>query len=811
MTDRAVYDDQLKIAWHLAQAGAPIFIARPIMRADGTWDMEAGASGYRLPLRWQDTVADTSVVDNWQPGQALCMVTGVLFDVIDIDPRNGGDIKALEGYVPRLYGSASTPSDGLHLLIKSLGVRKCVLAGGVDLQAGDAEGAGRGFVFLAPTQKLSKSTGAVDTYRWIDEPGYVRSTQMYKDDESGAKLRLLAWEKGGGAERANRTSDYNGPAYADLDVPRQAWSDRYVAGVVGRWGERLAEASRWTDGVRDEKGRGWEALVRDFAWAVARLATCPWTGLTEESAADLYELVVPGEMADDDKCRGKWDAGLLRRAADHSADLPPWDGLDDVLVGSDGRDLPELPPQWEDGRVAAWMAHRGLGGMWCWASGLRWLHWDGRRWLPRTEESVREAVRQCVVRLLPVAARAENRTAIKGLRDYLSLGRITAVVALMKGIVEVDGGAFDAINDLLNVGNGVVDLKTGELMPHDPALMMTRITDVRYVPGARSRDWDTCLEALDPEVALWMQVRWGQGATGWPTSDDVLPVMQGSGANGKTTQLVALQKALGDHMVQVPAKLVMANPSDHPTELMTLRGARLAYIDETPEAGTLNVARLKAVLGQEKVTARAIRQDNVTWTATHSLFLSTNYVPNIHETDHGTWRRLALVKFERKYERDDRFRNRVSRGLGGVAEAVLLWVVQGARAWYDADMTMPAAPHKVEADTREWRAESDLVLAFLDDCVVFEQGVAVAAVDLYDSLNEWLRSHRQKVWSDKVASSRLRGHEWIAKNGVHHVRARNKADMATIRRPDSAMEALSAEPWIWDGMRLRSDVSHNDE
>lgn len=793
--------EDLEIARLLAKAGAPLFIARPVIGPDGAWNPTAGASGYKLPLRWQDTTPDPGVVDKWQPGQALCMVTGVTYDVIDIDPRNGGDLEAIEGYVPRLYGIAATPSGGTHLLIKTLGVRKCVVAPGIDLQAGDSDGQGRGFVFLAPTVKLSKATETVATYSWVDEPSPPEA-----DDDSGVPLQLLALEQHAPVASG---SPYDGPEYSELDVPRQAWADRYVAGVVGRWGERLAEASRWADGVRDPRGRGWEALTRDFAWALARLAVCPWTRLGVDDAEELYGLVLPTEMAEDEKCRGKWDAGLLRRAEEKSSDLPPWDGFEEVLVGADGRDLPDLPRHWEDGRVAEWMAWKGLGGLWCWASGLRWLWWDGRRWVSRTEESVREAVRRAVLRVLAVAVREEKKEAIKELRGLLGVGRIGAVVSLMRGIVEMDAGDFDQQHDLLNCGNGVVDLRSGELIPHDPAYLMTRITEVGYLPGAVAPDWDKCLSALDPDVSEWMQVRCGQGATGWPTSDDVLPVMQGGGENGKSTWLGALQKALGEHMTQVPAKLVMANPSDHPTELMTLRGTRMAYIDETPEAGTLNVARLKAVLGQEMVTARAIRQDNVTWRATHSLFLSTNYVPNIHETDHGTWRRLALVRFEKRYVRDESFRQRVLAGVGGVGEAVLAWVVDGARAWYDGGRVMPAAPMKVANDTRIWRAESDLVMAFLDEMVVFEDGVAVPSVDLYDALNEWLRARRQKGWSDKTAASRLKGHEVVAQHGAGLIRARGKQELEAIRRAETALEVLPAEPWVWWGMRLRSGVSDN--
>jgi putative DNA primase/helicase len=171
------------------------------------------------------------------------------------------------------------------------------------------------------------------------------------------------------------------------------------------------------------------------------------------------------------------------------------------------------------------------------------------------------------------------------------------VVGLAKGIVAEDAAEFDRHPDLINVANGVIDLRTGELGDHDPNLLFTKITEVRYVPGATSPDWDIARNALPAEVADWLQVRIGQAATGHPTSDDILPVAQGGGANGKTTLFGSVQKALGEHAVVVPDRLILNRASDHPTELMTLRGTRFALIEETPESRRLDTKRLKDLSG----------------------------------------------------------------------------------------------------------------------------------------------------------------------------------------------------------------------
>ena len=71
----------------------------------------------------------------------------------------------------------------------------------------------------------------------------------------------------------------------------------------------------------------------------------------------------------------------------------------------------------------------------------------------------------------------------------LSRTKISNVVALAKGIVMVDPGTFDQQPDLLNVGNGVVDLRTGELRDHDPALLLTTLTPVHCQGSVGTALW----------------------------------------------------------------------------------------------------------------------------------------------------------------------------------------------------------------------------------------------------------------------------------------------------------------------------------
>ena len=208
----------LDIARDMARAGTPLFVAYPSLREDGSWDPAGGTGGcgYNLPPAWQRTTADPAYVNAWKPGTALCAVMGQGFDLVDVDPRNGGDSAALDGIWPTAYGTAATPSDGTHTFIKSMDVRsKDGIFPGIDVKAGDMEGNGRGFAFIAPTVKLSKTTGELASYVWVMEPD-MQSLIRAEDDDSGAEFAALIRKSRESTGRTapdaeSRPADYSGP------------------------------------------------------------------------------------------------------------------------------------------------------------------------------------------------------------------------------------------------------------------------------------------------------------------------------------------------------------------------------------------------------------------------------------------------------------------------------------------------------------------------------------------------------------------------------------------------------------------------
>jgi P4 family phage/plasmid primase-like protien len=497
----------------------------------------------------------------------------------------------------------------------------------------------------------------------------------------------------------------------------------------------------------------------------------------------------------------------------------------------------QLPVKSEQHRVeyftqpnlAAVLVKERFEGHYRWAKGLGWLAWDGCRWAEIPEETVIEVARLWVLAKLDqsIADLRTGRTpdAAQVTRWHSaskSAAGLRAIVALAKGIAGVitPAGDFDADPDLLNTATGVVDLRTGALQPHHPDLLMTRMTRAGYLPDRAhpihaALDWVTALAAIPEDCHAYAQLRYGQAITGHMTPDDVLLVQQGSGENGKTTVMGAIATALGDYYTNVSDRVLLANPSDHPTELMDLRGARLALIEETPEARRLSVARLKRVVGTPRITARRIRQDSVTYDATHTLIVSTNNTPIIEETDHGTWRRLHLLRYPYRFRKpheqlehatdrhgDPGLRDRVCRADAGAA--VLSWLVDGAVSWYARDRVMPAPPPRVASDSRAWRHEADQVLAYADDRLIIDRDAHVMATELLGDFNDWLRAHGHREWSDKILVSRFAGHDQFS-TLIEKKKVRQRAGLS---RPAVAWSGIAhshppATYPAWLGVRFR--------
>lgn len=590
---------------------------------------------------------------------------------------------------------------------------------------------------------------------------------------------------------------------------------------VFNWRSRLGTLGDWED--VSLKGRQvvvcFDADARtnmNVLRAMVRLGR--W--LKSKGAGRVLYLIVPGEV-NGTKVKGVDDY------------LAAGGTLDELFTASTTTEpsVPTADDTFTDARMAETVADDVLDGEFVWCKALGWLRWTGRRWEEATDETVGEAVRQYALdRFMDVLARmrtgqVDNTSAIDGWRTMLSSGRLRGVLSLARGIVEHKANQFDADPDLLNTPSGLVDLTTGQVLPHDPDALVTKITKGSYRPGYVHPDWETALQALPPDSAVWYQNRVGQGITGHTTPDGILPILQGAGENGKSLLTTdGVLPALGDYADVASSKLIIATTrgTEHSTEMADLRGKRFLVAEEMTEGRTLDVTVIKRIQDVGRIKARFVYKDNMTFPASHSLFATTNYVPRVNETDHGTWRRLALLKSPYTFRKpgeslsaptdrrgDPLLKSRVEEGATGQHDAIVTWAVEGAVRVAREGAAALAPPAVVAADTRAWRAVADRILGYWRERLIADPKACVLAGELLADFNDWIAENGHRPWSKETFTPKFAQHSETTRHGVEARRQRDPQGL--IRRPQIAPQDLPAQVSVWLGVRYRTPADQHED
>jgi putative DNA primase/helicase len=398
-----------------------------------------------------------------------------------------------------------------------------------------------------------------------------------------------------------------------------------------------------------------------------------------------------------------------------------------------------------------------------------WLAWDGARWSrDQGRPATVRAARRVALSFYNDAAGAaslgdEKNAAALAAWAKASLGRqrIEAMVALGESEPELWAVTQDFDNDpwALNVRNGILDLRTGDLRQHDPAALMTRLCPVDYDPGATSALWDSFLKTAtdgDADLATYLQRFTGYCLTG-STAEEVVALLLGAGGTGKTTFVGALLGILGDYAAKATFDtfLQRRDVGGPRPDIAALAGARFVAACESEAKRRLAEVLVKELSGGDPVTARYLFHDQFTFKPAFKILLACNEPPSIRDDDTGIWRRLRKIPFDHvipEEKRDPEVKRRLCDP-SDAGPAILAWAVRGCLAWQHDRLGYPPLIRKATGELRE---SMDPLKDFLAECCVIDPGAQVTAGDLRDAYERWARENGQretvtgKAWGERL-------------------------------------------------------------
>ena len=404
----------------------------------------------------------------------------------------------------------------------------------------------------------------------------------------------------------------------------------------------------------------------------------------------------------------------------------------------------------------------------------KWYIWDGKRWREDdTAAAVRlakRAVREIYREAAETSDDTERANLVKWAKVSESKARVEAMLwcAAREASVPVLPEALDLKPWLLNCPNGTVDLKTGELRPHDRANLITRLCQVEYHPEAECPLWLKTLGEIfggsQALIGFWRRLC-GLTLTG-VVQEQVLPIPYGAGANGKSTLLGVLLRLLGpDYAMKAPPDLLMVKRTpEHATERAALFGKRLVVAIETGEGARLNEVMVKELTGGDQITARRMREDYWSFWPTHKVFLCTNHRPTVRGTDHAIWRRLKLIPFNVTIASDKQDKA-LPEKLAAELPGILAWCVRGCLEWQEDGLN---PPEEVEAATTQYKQDEDTLGAFLAENCTTAAGDRVKASALFARYKAW--SGDDRITQRKFGRAMTeRGFERITNDGIWYL------------------------------------------
>lgn len=201
----------------------------------------------------------------------------------------------------------------------------------------------------------------------------------------------------------------------------------------------------------------------------------------------------------------------------------------------------------------------------------------------------------------------------------------------------------------LNFKNGMLDLRTLELGPHDPDFYSTVQLSCDWIPHAECPTFDRFLEEVAYEdcVPLLLEMM-GQAlcpSYGFP----VAYFLEGAGRNGKSTLLRALSNLVPD---EYSASVTLQALGRDKFAAAQLAGKLVNIVGDLSSKELEDAALFKQLTGQDRVPAEVKYGQPFHLRNSATMIFAVNKMPFTHDQTHGFYSRVLIIPFDKKFLSD---------------------------------------------------------------------------------------------------------------------------------------------------------------
>lgn len=397
------------------------------------------------------------------------------------------------------------------------------------------------------------------------------------------------------------------------------------------------------------------------------------------------------------------------------------------------------------------------------ALGRGWLCYNGSYWESDHETLVYQMAARVAESISLEAAGLEEEDAkpiLKWCSMSQSVSRIEAMLKMAKSMpgVTVEADTFDPDPYLLSLKNGVLNLRTGELLEPRREFLITKAADAAFDSSAECPIWNKFIFEImngEQELISFLQRAIGYSLTG-STEEQILFLLWGDGSNGKSVFVETIKSIFGTYAMATDASMLLldsrGDAATGSNSIARLQNARLVVGSEVPPGARFNEARVKELTGQDTISARFLFKEYFDYVPDFKFWIRSNDRPEIRGEDVGIWRRIVCIPFTASFTEEQKDKHLRTKLLGELS-GILNWAIAGCLEWQRTGLRPPEA---VRETVSNYRAEMDVLGEWLGTrCELSEESYTSSSA-LYLCYTEWCKENNEKPHSHRKISMALR-------------------------------------------------------
>lgn len=392
------------------------------------------------------------------------------------------------------------------------------------------------------------------------------------------------------------------------------------------------------------------------------------------------------------------------------------------------------------------------------------VHWDGQRWVVDVRRELEAEWLDLVEEQRLAAQRRGDDSGEKWWTRCGNRARINAAIEGLKAKrgFTITAAEMDQDRNLVNLQNGVLDLRTMKLQPHKPDLYMTKLMGAKLDPSARCPNFISFMEKVLPDEGMRSYVQRSLGYSLLGSADQrALFLICGPSGTGKSTLMNAMELLFGDYAASAPSGTLRAAGRETSTpsnDLHTLRGKRFVSTSETNEHTAYNEDLIKRLTGRDKIVSRELYQKFQEWSPRCVIWLATNHPPKFNSDDDAIWRRAKIIPFDTVLLDENEVPDFAYNVLAEELDGILNWILAGLMAFQEQGL---GEPHEVQERATEVRLQSDQASRFMEDLLadgmlVRAGHLQIRSTELYSMYSEWARRTGERALGTRRFNNRLR-------------------------------------------------------